>query len=409
MIRIAIMGIGGYGQMLDKAIEAASRELDCQLVAAADSRVHDLPDRVANLRDRGVEIFEDSLAMLDAVGDRCDAVFICTSIQSHAPLTIAAFERGLHVHVEKPPAATVQEVDQMLSAAEKAGRMCFVGFHNIHEPSTQLLKERIVSGRLGRIRTLVSRAGWPRDRAYYTRNNWAGTLRDGDAWVLDGPANNALAHQVNNMLYAASDRPAAYATPVAVRGELYAAGPIASHDAAAIAIHTAEGPVAHWIGSHCSEALFGPIVEIEASGGRATWRPGRGVLIEYADGNREEAEAGDPRPAMVVNFLKAIRDGVPDSMRCSLTHARAFVLALNGAHESSGRIHRISSEYTHTEGEGGQRRTIIDGFDATVNEAADRGCLFSDLPDAPPWAVRTEPFDLTGYARFPQRFDTDGD
>jgi hypothetical protein len=82
-----------------------------------------------------------------------------------------------------------------------------------------------------------------------------------------------------------------------------------------------------------------------------------------------------------------------------------MVLALDGAHESSGRVHRISDGFKRRLDEGTDKaRTVVEGLDKMLVQAARGRLLFSELPDAPGWAVSTQAYDLTGYTSFPQRF-----
>jgi len=404
MIRLGLVGFGGYGWGFVQLIRQVGETAGCRLVAAADTRLSVLTDKAQELSSDGVELFDDPLAMFDALRGRCEAVYVATGIPSHAPLTIAAARAGCHVHVEKPPAATVQEIDAMLSALDAAGRFCTVGFQALHCADIRLIKDRVASGRLGRVKTLVCHAGWPRTRAYYTRTDWAGKLSLKDTWVLDGPAMNALAHQVTNMLFLASAEPGRLATPTAVRAELYAAGPVESHDTAAIEIRTAEGPTAWFLASHCSEANFGPIIELEAERGHVVWSMREGAKVAYADGSTESCPADDGRPEMVANLVEAIRLNDPSVLRCPLPETRKFVLALDGAHESSGCVRRIPAAEVRRVGEGADARTVVVGLDGLLPRAAAARCLFSDLPDAPAWAARTQPFSLEGYRSFPRRF-----
>ena len=408
MVRLAVIGIGGYGWQLIEHLRAAGERRACELVAAADNRLGELPERAADLAAAGVGLFDDAGAMMREMAGTCDAVYIATGIASHAALTVAAFEAGFHVHLEKPPAATVQEVDAMCAVQERTGCMCLVGFHQIHDRTTQFLKQRVAAGGLGAVRTIACRASWPRSETYYARNAWAGRLKTADgAWVLDGPATNALAHQINNMLYVASPDAGRCAVPTAVRAELYAAGAVQSHDTAAIEIHCAAKTTAYWIGSHCAGEEYGPVIDIDAERARVSWRPERTVEISYADGSTETCDGGGSRDSMVDNFLDAIEAGDASILRCPLDLTRAFTLALDGAHESSGRIHRIEGPAVSRAAEtpqGGEARTVVDGLDDLIVRAARTPCLFSDLDDAPPWAVRTRKVDLDGYCSFPQRF-----
>jgi len=406
MVRLAIVGIGGYGRDLVNCIRRVAEPVGCRLVAAADTRLASLPDAAEELGRTGTRLFDDPMRMFDALRGECDAVYIATGIPSHAPLAMAAAEAGFHVHLEKPPAATVQEVDEMLAAFRRTGTMCLVGFQALHGDDILFVKERVADGRLGRIRSLTCRAGWPRTRAYYARNDWAGKLRRGDAWVLDGPATNALSHQVTNMLFLASAAPGKLGLPTMVRAEFYAAGPVESHDTAAIEIQTAEGPVLHFLATHCSAERFGPVIEIDAERGRVEWSMSGGATVVYADGTRESCPStvASNREEMIANFVEAVRLGDPSLLRCPLREARAFVVALDAAHESSRRVWRIASKHCRTVGEGDEARTVIEDVDAAIRQAAASRALFSDLVSVP-WARAAEPFDARGYSRFPCQFE----
>ena len=407
MIRVALVAIGGYGKELaDRLLPAAEKGL-CKLVGAADTRLADLGQQAEVLRSAGAELYTDAIEMFDALQGKCDAVFIASGISSHASLFCAAVERGYHVHLEKPPAATVQEMDRMQAAVDGAGVLCQVGFQATWSQSVRFIHERVASGRLGRIETAACRAGWPRDTSYYQRNEWAGKLRSGGSWVLDGPAINALSHQVTNLLLMCSPNENEYCTPAKVRAELYVAGPVESHDTAAIEIHTAEGPRLYWLGSHASETQFGPILELRGERGRATYGVRDGATVTCDDGTEERCGGGPGpvRDSMVEGFLQVIETGDGSSIRCRLGDGRKFVLALDGAHESSEAVRRIDASFTKRLDEGDdQARTAVIGLDDAINRAAERHVLFSDLDDAPAWAVKTEAYDLRNYRSFPQRF-----
>jgi hypothetical protein len=208
------------------------------------------------------------------------------------------------------------------------------------------------------------------------------------------------------MLLLASPERGAFAAPTRVRAELYAAGPVESHDTAAIEIETAEGPILRFLASHCTESNFGPVIGVECEKGRVTWSMWGSLTIRYEDGEEEtlEAQSEMGRYDMVRNFVDAVRAGDPSLLRCSIEASRAFVLALDGAHESSRRIHRIPGARLVDEGTPRQR-TVVDGLDELITgTAASRG-LFSGFRDAPPWVLATEPFDLADYAEFPRQFE----
>ena len=404
MIQYAIVGAGGYAAVHIRGIAQAGAGLGCRLAAAA-IRPQDRTDgQVERFEAQGVKVFADAVEMFDALAGKVDAVFIPTGIATHAPLACAAMERGHNVYVEKPPAGTVQEVDQILSAQRRSGAVCALGFQAIYSTSVNRIKDLLASGALGEVLRLRCRAFWPRPDSYYARNEWAGRLRCGDAWVLDGPSNNALSHQIANMLYWASPRPRTFAAPVRVRAELYHAHDIDSEDTAGIEIATAEGPTAYFLVSHCTAGeQTGPWIEIDCSGGTVGWDAAGATTITRADGRAETFPADDrSRLEALANFTDAVGAADPERVLCTMTMGRNFAVALNGAFESSVVTRAIDPQYVRRCGEGPESTLVIDGINDAITRCAAEGKLFSDI--GCPWAVPPAPFDLRGYEHFPQQF-----
>ena len=404
-LRLAIVGARGYAADHIKIIDGFRAELGCELAAVAIRPADLRPGQKDQFAARGAEVFDDAEEMFAALAGRVDGVIIPTAIHTHCRLTCAAAAHGHNIYLEKPPAGTVQEVDRMIGAAADAGVICCLGFQAIFSESIGLIKSRIVAGELGRVERLRSWAYWPRKERYYTRNEWAGRLRCGDQWVLDGPANNALAHQIANMLYLASGTEHALAAPRRVRAELYHAREIDSEDTSAIEIETDGGATAYFIASHCTAGDHGgPWIDIECSGGRVAWNIAGRTTITYADGRSEFLERNSVKPeaAAMINFAEALRAGDQAVVKCDLAMGRMFTLALNGAFESAGRARAIPAEYCRRTGEGRQAKVIVEGLTEAIDHCGAEGKLFSDI--GCPWAEPTEPFDMEGYTEFPQRF-----
>jgi len=80
-----------------------------------------------------------------------DAVVVATPNALHAPQTVAALKRGLHVLVEKPMATTRAEARQMIAAAKKARRYLMVGMNQRLMPAHVKAREVLERGTLGRV------------------------------------------------------------------------------------------------------------------------------------------------------------------------------------------------------------------------------------------------------------------
>jgi len=63
----------------------------------------------------------------DAFIDSIDVLTIAAPAMAHASLAVRALERGVHVYVEKPLAATIQESEAIIASAEEAGRVLACG------------------------------------------------------------------------------------------------------------------------------------------------------------------------------------------------------------------------------------------------------------------------------------------
>ena len=81
--------------------------------------------------------------------DGLDVVSVAVPTFLHAPITVAALERGLHVLSEKPIARTPEEAATMVEAARGAGRVLDVAFNHRQRGDIQTLKRVIDAGRLG--------------------------------------------------------------------------------------------------------------------------------------------------------------------------------------------------------------------------------------------------------------------
>jgi xylose dehydrogenase (NAD/NADP) len=80
-----------------------------------------------------------------------DVVYIALPNHLHAPWTIRALEAGKHVLCEKPLALTVEEVDAVIAASERTGRVAAEAFMYLHHPQTLRVVELARGGALGRL------------------------------------------------------------------------------------------------------------------------------------------------------------------------------------------------------------------------------------------------------------------
>jgi predicted dehydrogenase len=144
-IRVGIVGTGFGAQVHAPAYQAHEA---FELVAIAS------PNRAqAVAKERGIpQAFPSLAAMLDGV--ELDAVSIASPPFMHRDDAVLAFSHGKHVLCEKPLARTVEEAEEIVAAARRAGTACGVAFEFRFDASRQALKELVVNQHLGPLREI---------------------------------------------------------------------------------------------------------------------------------------------------------------------------------------------------------------------------------------------------------------
>lgn len=185
MLRIGIIGTGGIADAHIQGYLAFPDE--CEIVALADVAA----GRAAQKAEQfGLSAtgYDDPGQMIAEAG--LDLVSIATPPSTHAPLTIAALDAGVHVLVEKPMAPSLEECEAMLAAQERSGKLLSVVAQNRFRDDLATLKEVIDSGLLGSISHVRIDSAWWRGLPYYDLW-WRGTWeKEGGGCTL----NHAIHH-----------------------------------------------------------------------------------------------------------------------------------------------------------------------------------------------------------------------
>lgn len=122
----------------------------------------------------------------DVLNLQPDVVHICTPHDTHAEITIAAANKGIHVLTEKPMAVSLADADAMIKAAEVNQVKLGVIFQNRYNDSSQATKETVESGQLGKILGCRMFVTWNRSDEYYSRSDWKGTWdQEGGGVLID--------------------------------------------------------------------------------------------------------------------------------------------------------------------------------------------------------------------------------
>lgn len=395
-VKIGMIGCGGYAHQLILRILSIPDAIE---IAAVTSRnVNSEGARYCEAN--GIEVVESVEQLL--ARDDIEAVLNPTPIHLHAETTRLCMEAGFPVFLEKPPLATVQELDALNAEAGRLNRPVAVCFNSLYSNLQQQLKRELVSGKYGKVLRVKGIAAWVRTAEYFSRNSWAGKLQVNGQWILDGDLNNPLAHVLCNNLFFAAPEQNALAEPVSVTAELYRCNPIESEDTSCVRVITREGiEVLTWL-TLGSETEIVPATVIETEQADITFKGFNSVIIRFKDGKTETRQSyQEHRIEMLRHFGCVIRAGEP--LLCSLEMTRPFTVVVNAAFDSVGTIHTIPDVCCETRAAAGSTQTVINNMHDIMMRAFDANRLFSE--NDVPWAVSGQQVNTENYNHFPVRFD----
>lgn len=114
------LGLVGFGKIArDQHLPAIARTEGIELVAVASR----------HSQAEGVRNYTDVKEML-AAEPELDAVAMCQPPQARFEAAHQALAAGKHVFLEKPPGATISEVEALISLAEQKGLTLFASWHS---------------------------------------------------------------------------------------------------------------------------------------------------------------------------------------------------------------------------------------------------------------------------------------
>ncbi len=174
-VRLGLVGLGNIGRHHASYLRAG-RIRGAALVAVADQSEANLaPFDSLKKFNHGLDLIASGAV---------DAVIIATPHVEHVALGIAAFEKGLHVLVEKPIAAHLADA-QRLVAAQRPG-LVFAGMFQMRvEPRYRAIRDLVRQGKLGNlVRLSWINTDWFRPEAYYASSDWRATWKGEGGGVL---------------------------------------------------------------------------------------------------------------------------------------------------------------------------------------------------------------------------------
>lgn len=167
-------GLVGAGLVAPFHGDSLTTSSKARLVAVADL---DETRRTAFGAKYGCRVYKTLAELLDDPEVEC--VNVLTPNAYHYEAVTAAAEAGKHVLVEKPPAMTLRETDDMVATcARQDVKLGVVLQCRVRKP-IQAMKAALASGRFGRLLMCSTYMKWFRSEEYYFSDAWRRSRKSG--------------------------------------------------------------------------------------------------------------------------------------------------------------------------------------------------------------------------------------
>ncbi|KQR66946.1 Gfo/Idh/MocA family protein [Pedobacter sp. Leaf176] len=187
VLRVAIMGLGGYGTRVAEAMQACSKVKLVGLISGTPSKIkewqakYDIPESNCYNYDNFDQVKSNP---------NIDAVYVITPNELHHSQVIRVAKAGKHAICEKPMALNAKEGQEMIDACNKANVKLLVGYRMHFEPRTLEVIRMRNAGEFGKIRFFQGQCGFKAGDPTQWRLNKAlaggGALMDIGIYAING-------------------------------------------------------------------------------------------------------------------------------------------------------------------------------------------------------------------------------
>lgn len=145
MIKVGIIGAGRIGRVHSESISKYVK--GAEIKAISDIKVtEELQSWAASM---GIpHVYDDYRKILQ--DPEIDAVLVCSSTNTHAPISIEAAQAGKHIFCEKPVDPNKDKIREVLDVVDKARVKFQVGFNRRFDHNFKAIKDRVVAGDIGK-------------------------------------------------------------------------------------------------------------------------------------------------------------------------------------------------------------------------------------------------------------------
>jgi predicted dehydrogenase len=148
VLRVAIMGLGGYGTRVAEAMRTSTRAKLVGVISGTPQKIKDWQAKY-NIPEKNCYNYQN----FDEIRNNpdIDAVYVITPNALHKDQVIRVAKAGKHVICEKPMAVNAKDAQTMVDACNKANVKLLVGYRMHFEPKTLEIIRMRNAGELGKI------------------------------------------------------------------------------------------------------------------------------------------------------------------------------------------------------------------------------------------------------------------
>ncbi|MCH5597675.1 Gfo/Idh/MocA family protein [Niabella ginsengisoli] len=157
VLRVALLGLGGYAQRVAESIQSCKRVKITGLISGTPDKLKTWSAKY-NVPEKSCYNYQN----FDSIKDNpeVDAVYVITPNSLHREFTIRAAKAGKHVICEKPMAINVKEGEEMIAACKKANVKLLIGYRMHFEPHTLEVIRMRNEGDFGQIKFFQGLCGF---------------------------------------------------------------------------------------------------------------------------------------------------------------------------------------------------------------------------------------------------------
>lgn len=179
MIRVGIVGCGNIAGMHITSLKSLEQ---VEIKAVADINSERIENCVRDYQLKNVHKYSTLAEMLDR--EELDVLHICTPHYLHVSMAVQALRKGIHVFMEKPPAITQEEFEQLCEEQKKQNKEVGICFQNRYNETSREIQRVLKEGTLGKLKGARAFVTWNRQIPYYKESGWRGTWKKEGGGVL---------------------------------------------------------------------------------------------------------------------------------------------------------------------------------------------------------------------------------